>query len=156
MNNWDAHWMGLARYVANSKSKDRSRKVAAVIVNNDNVDVATGWNGFPRGINDDVEERHQRPAKYRYSVHAEMNAITNSARTGRSTYGCKMYQTLYPCSNCTLALIQAGIKEVITIEPDWNDATYIDDYKISKELLEEAGIKVRFLEGEHAQRIEVI
>ncbi len=148
---WDERWMGSARDKG-SWSKDRSRKVGAVIVNQRNVEVSNGWNGFPRNINDDVEERHQRPAKYLWSEHSERNALYNAASEGRATKGCRIYQTMYPCAHCARGLIQSGIVEVITIEPDWNDLTYAEEFAVTREMLAEAGIKVRFMEGEAAPR----
>lgn len=137
-----------------SWSKDRSRKVGAVIVNYDNVEVSNGWNGFPRKIDDTVEARHQRPAKYLWSEHSERNAIYNAAREGRATKGCRIFQTMYPCAHCARGIIQSGIVEVVTIEPDWNDSTYADEFAVTKELLDEAGVKVRFVEGTNLVRAE--
>jgi dCMP deaminase len=144
---WDERWMAMTQLVA-SWSKDRSRKVGCVIVDQDNVEVSNGWNGFPRLINDDIEARHQRPAKYLWSTHSEANAVYNSCRKGRSTLGCKIYQALYPCAHCARAIIQCGIVEVITIEPNWDDPTYAEEFAVSREMLEEAGVKVRFVQGE--------
>ena len=56
-SNWDIRWMALAQFIA-TWSKDRGRKVGAVIVGPDNEIRSTGYNGIPRGVNDDVEERH--------------------------------------------------------------------------------------------------
>jgi dCMP deaminase len=142
---WDARWLDEAAK-RGSWSKDRSRKVGAIIVKDD-TDVVAGWNGFPRGIDDEVEERHQRPAKYLWSEHSERNAIYNAARMGRATDGCRIYQTMYPCAHCARALIQSGIVEVITYEPDWNDLTYAEEFAVTKEMLAEAGVHVRFVEG---------
>jgi dCMP deaminase len=137
-----------------SWSKDRSRKIGSVIVTYENDEVSNGWNGFPRKINDDVEARHQRPAKYLWSEHSERNAIYNAARLGRATYGCKIYQTMYPCAHCARAIIQSGIVEVVTYEPDWNDPTYAEEFAVTKEMLAEADVKVRFIEGEAPKRVE--
>lgn len=149
---WDQVWLEEAIWKGQKRSKDRSRKVGAVIVNDRNVEVATGWNGFPRGVNDDVEERHQRPTKYLWTEHAERNAIYNAAAEGRATKGCRIYSALYPCSGCAGAIIQAGIREVVTIEPDWDDPTYKEDWAVSREKMAEAGVTVRFIEGEQPQR----
>lgn len=146
MQNWDARWMEMAILVS-TWSKDKSRQVGAVIVNDRNVVVSLGWNGMPRGVNDDIEERHQRPLKYKFFSHAEQNAIFNSAAEGHATRGCRIYQQLYPCSICAGAIIQAGLSEVITHEPDWDDLTYAEDFAISKIMFDEAGIVVKFLEG---------
>lgn len=146
MNSWDKRWIELALFVA-EWSKDRSRKVGAVIVDGRNTVVSLGWNGFPRGIDDDVEERHERPAKYLWTEHAERNAIYNAASNGDSLRGCKIYLPWYPCAECARAIIQSGINEVICVEPDWNDETYKADFAIVAEMFGECPINVRYVEG---------
>ena len=129
-------------------SKDRSRKTSAVIMDScgDTI-VAIGWNGFPRGIDDEVEARHERPAKYLWTEHAERNAIYNAARKGVSTLGCLMFMPWYPCADCARAIIQAGIFEVYCVEPDWDDPRWADDFKVVKEMLDEADVAVTFVDG---------
>lgn len=143
-NQWDLRWMELTELLA-TWSKDRSTGVGAVIVDDRNVIVAIGWNGFPRNIDDDVDERHERPAKYSWTSHAEENAITNAASKGIKTVGCRMYVNWYPCCPCARMIIQSGMVEVIGREPDWYHHKYADDFKIVKEMLAEAGVEVRFL-----------
>lgn len=138
--------MGLARHVA-TWSKDRSRQFGAVIVNDREVPVALGWNGFPRGVDDDVEERHQRPEKYLWTVHAEENAIANAAAEGASTRGCRIYVPWFPCAPCFRKIIQAGITHMICVEPDWNDPTYADDFRIVREMCRETKLRVTFMPG---------
>ena len=92
-SNWDLRWMALAQFVA-TWSKDRGRKVGAVIVGPDNEIRSTGYNGIPRGVNDDVEERHEAATgeKYLWVSHAERNAIymppcwESRPRTAPSTF----------------------------------------------------------------------
>ena len=74
----DDRFMNLA-YVA-EWSKDRSTKVGCVVIGPDREVRSMGYNGFPRGINDEIERRHARPDKY--TEHAERNAIYNAARVG--------------------------------------------------------------------------
>jgi len=143
-SHWDLRWMQLANRVA-SWSKDRSTKVGCCIINGKDTVVAIGWNGFPRKINDDVDERHERPAKYFWTEHSERNAIYNAASKGLATEGCRMYVNWYPCVDCARGIIQAGIVEVIGMEPDWNHHKYGPDFAIVKEMLAEAGVEVRFL-----------
>jgi cytidine deaminase len=50
-------------------------------------------------------------------VHAEMNAITDSAKRGVPLKGMTLYCTTYPCHMCARHIISAGIKEVVFIEP---------------------------------------
>ena len=137
--NWNKRWMSLAQLVA-TWSKDKSRKTGCVIVDNRQVLISLGWNGFPRGINDNKTERHERPIKYMWTEHAERNAIYNAAAKGIAILGCTMYLTWYPCAPCARAIIQSGIIKLIAIEPNWNDETWKDDFCIVKEMLNEAEV----------------
>lgn len=130
-------------------SKDRSSKVGCVIVRPDKSIAATGYNGFPRGIDDDKDARHERPTKYLYTCHAEKNAILTAARHGVRLEGCTVYTDEPPCPQCTCALIQLGITEIVFPEDNSfeNDPEKVarkwDDVKAFGELTEEAKIKVR-------------
>jgi len=135
--NWDEYFMKQAELVA-SKSKDTSTKVGSVIVRHNNA-FSTGYNGFPRGCNDDIPERHERPAKYDWVVHSELNAIINAAREGFRTEGSTMYVTLHPCNECAKAIVQAGIKEVIYLSDD--NPRF--DFDLPKKILSEGGVKLR-------------
>jgi len=141
---WDTRWMDMAKLVA-SWTKDRSRGAGAVIVDDRNVLVSIGWNGFPRDVDDDVEARHGRPLKYSWTEHAERNAIYNAAANGHPTKACTMYLQWYPCADCARAIIQSGIIRLVCVEPDWCDATWGKDFEITKEMLSEACVKVRFI-----------
>ncbi|WP_264310902.1 anti-phage dCTP deaminase [Pseudomonas putida] len=56
--------------------------------------------------------------EYSRAIHAEMEAILNIARGGKSkTSGAVMYTTTYPCHNCARHIIAAGISRVVYIEP---------------------------------------
>lgn len=147
MSDWDAKFMKLAQHIG-AWSKDRGRKVGAVIVGDGNEIRSTGFNGIPRSVCDDVAERHCRETKEKYiwSAHAERNAIYNAARIGVSTKGCRMYCTLFPCTDCVIALIQSGIVELMTTRPDLKDPQWGENYKRSQTMLKEAGIKVRFFD----------
>jgi len=114
MSSWHDYFIDMAELVS-TKSKDRSTKVGAVIVDCDNSVISIGFNGFPRRVNDDVEERHERPAKYTYTEHAERNAIFNAARSSNSTIGSTLYLNFAPppCAECARGVIQAGITKII-------------------------------------------
>ena len=143
---WDAYHIGLAQHVA-TKSKDRSTKVGCVIVGPDNETLTTGFNGFPRGVNDDVEERHERPLKYRFAAHAEANAIFTAARHGISLKGCRAYVQRFPCSDCAKAIVQAGLSEVVCPAASGTgfDSRWAEDREVSEVILAEGGVTVRFV-----------
>ena len=110
---WDRYFIEMATLVS-KKSKDRSTKVGCVIVGPNHEVRTTGYNGFCRGINDDADDRHDRPEKYFWVEHAERNAIYNAARNGIPLEGCTAYvSNLLPCADCTRGMIQSGIKRII-------------------------------------------
>jgi len=143
MTDWDNRYMQLANHVGNW-SKDRSRKVGCVIVGPMGDILAMGFNGFPRGLDDNIDERHARPAKYLWTEHAERNAIYNAGRIGVSLVGSRMYLPWFPCVDCARAIVQSGITELIAFSPDFEDVHWGEDFNISATLLKEAGTLVRF------------
>jgi len=140
---WGKRWMELATLIS-TWSKDRSRKTAAVIVDHRNVVLSVGWNGFPRGVNDNINKRHKRPDKYKWTEHAERNAIYNAAAKGIPLQDSTMYLAWYPCCDCARAIIQSGISKLICVEPDWSDPHYAEDFDITRKMLNETNIQVFF------------
>ncbi len=55
--------------------------------------------------------------EYGRVVHAEMCAICDAARLGRSVKGATLFCTTFPCHNCTKHILAAGIKRVVYMEP---------------------------------------
>lgn len=137
--NWDKRMIQVATLVS-SWSKDRSIGVGCVIASPDHAILSTGFNGFPRGVNDDVEARYERPAKYKYTEHAERNAIYNAARHGIRLEGSTMYLRWYPCADCARAIVQSGIKNMISDAPNFDDPRWGEDFKVSKDILLEGGV----------------
>lgn len=144
--NWDRRFIELAAHVA-TWSKDRSRKIGCVLVGPHRDVRAIGYNGFPRGVDDEIEARHERPAKYLWTEHAERNAIYNAARVGVPLAGCTAYMPWYPCMDCARAIVQCGIATVVVVMPDWDDPKYGADFRAAQRLFDEAGIHSRFVEG---------
>jgi dCMP deaminase len=141
---WDKRFLRLALHIA-TWSKDRSTKVGCIIVGPNNEVRSTGYNGFPRGANDELEARHDRPQKYFWTEHAERNAIYNAARAGISLEGCSMYLPWFPCVDCARAIVQSGIRSLIAIEPQWDHPQWGQHFHIAKELFDEVGLEVRLL-----------
>lgn len=145
-NSFDRWCMDLAELVAR-RSKDRSRGIGAVIAGPDKTIRSVGYNGFPRGVDDDVEERHTRPDKYLWTEHAERNAIYNAVRAHTDIRNCTCYVNLFCCCNCARAIVQSGISRVVSYPPD-DDPRWMRDFQISMEMFQEAGVKVDLLRGE--------
>ncbi len=138
---WDDNFLAISQTVA-KRSKDTSTKLGAVIVGPDREIRSTGYNCFPRGINDDVPERYERPEKYYWFEHAERNAIYNAARMGAPLKGCVIYVPWIPCTNCARAVIQSGIIEVVVENAQVPDR-WQEECTRSLTMLKEADIKVR-------------
>lgn len=142
--NWDLRFMQLADYISHW-SKDRSTKVGAVIIDDKEV-VSMGYNGFPRGSNDDDDMRHERPEKYEWVLHAEENAIINAARKGIKTMNTTMYLNWFPCSKCAGMIVNAGIKKIVCDnEPDFTNKQFGEGFKRSFQKLNEGGVEIVFL-----------
>lgn len=136
------------------ESKDPKRKVGAILINTDNDIISTGYNGFPRGIKDD--DRLIDPAtKLKYVMHAEQNTISNAARVGVSTKGTIMLVNLFPCVQCAKAIIQAGITAVYAPNTPANEpfSKWAAGAEESIMLLEEAGVKVFFVDRGHYDQV---
>lgn len=109
---WDHYFMSMADLVA-TRSKDRSMKCGCVVVGEGNTVLSTGYNGFPRGANDNDEALHQRPIKYVWTAHDAANAVFNAARIGTKLLYARVYLSAHPCHDCARAIVQVGIIEVI-------------------------------------------
>lgn len=133
----DLQFLNLAHCIRNF-SKDPSTKVGAIITDTDNRVVSMGYNGFPKGIDDD-ERLNDRDKKLKIIVHAEANAILFA---NKSLQDCTIYTMPFmPCSNCASLIIQSGIKRVVSIEndsPKWGES-----FALAKELFLEANINLK-------------
>ena len=146
MADWGLRFKELAQHIS-GWSKDKSTKVGAVIVDDDRNPLAIGYNGFPRKCRDDVEERYERPLKYKWTEHAERNAVYNAARHGVSLEGCSMYiATLsdgfsLPCADCARAIIQSGIQTVflqsLELPERWKESG-----QVALDMLKESGVNI--------------
>ncbi|TDO26495.1 deoxycytidylate deaminase [Sediminibacterium goheungense] len=138
---WDEYFMGVA-LLSGKRSKDPSTQVGACIVNDQRKIVGAGYNGLPIGCSDDEfpwsKQGDFLDTKYPYVCHAELNAILNNI--GMDLKGCKIYTALFPCNECTKAIIQAGIAEVIYLS-DKYDGT--EASRASKLMLDKAGVSYR-------------
>jgi len=133
--------MGVALLSA-KRSKDPSTQVGACIVSEKNKIVGAGYNGLPAGCSDDdfpwAKQGEFLDTKYPFVCHAELNAILNNI--GMELKGCKIYTALFPCNECTKAIIQSGISEVIFLSDKYEGT---DVFKASRLMLDKAGVRYR-------------
>lgn len=147
---WDEYFMQMAELTA-QRSTCLRRKVGAVIVKDKHI-IATGYNGRAsrtsplrrfRGMSAAETGRsfRQRHELCR-ALHAEQNAIIQSATLGQSIENASIYITHQPCVICAKMIINAGINRIVVKEG------YPDE--LSAEILEEAGLKIIMLGNEEA------
>ena len=141
---WDTYFMGVAKLSA-MRSKDPNTQVGACIVSKDNKILSVGYNGAPKGFEDSEmpwdREGDFLNTKYAYVCHAELNAILNSTK---SLKDCTIYVALFPYNECSKAIIQSGIKEIVYLSDKY---TNTDANKASKKMLDIAGVKYRRFEA---------
>lgn len=136
----------LATFQAIIFSKDPAKKVCALFIAPETYQIlSAGYNGMPRGIDEKIESRWERPIKYKYVVHAETNGIYNSSLNGVSLNNSICVVTMFPCSNCAKALIQVGVKKIITNEPNLDHERWGEDFKYSLELLNEVHMEMIYI-----------
>ncbi len=138
---WDEYFMTITHEVA-KRSTCLRRQIGAVLVMDKRI-LATGYNGVPSGITHCSERgclraAHNVPSGERHELcrglHAEMNALLQSAQYGIKVQGATLYCTNCPCILCTKMLINGGIVRIVA-ETDYPD-------QLAKEMLAEAGIQV--------------
>jgi len=126
-------------------STDPSTQLGAILVDKSDVIVAYGANHFPRGV-EERPERWERPIKYSYVEHAERNVIFHACRQGVKTTETTMYAPWYACSDCSRAIIQAGIKKVVGLKPRASERWH-DSVKIGVEMLKESGVECHYIDA---------
>lgn len=144
---WDEYFMGIA-LLASKRSKDPNTQVGACIVDDKNIILSTGYNGFPYGCSDDEYpwNRTGEDTKYSYVVHAELNAILNAR--ANDLRGARLYVDLFPCNECAKAIIQSGIKEVVYMYDKYADTP---GTIASKKMLKSAGVKLTVFKSEKSE-----
>lgn len=153
---WDRAFLSLATDFAQKLSKDPNTQVGAVLVGLGHEVISMGYNGFPVGIADTPERLNDRDMKNRMVSHAERNAIYLAARKGIKTQGATIYMAATdssgliwggaPCTQCTIAVIQAGIRQVVTAPIKNVPSRWHDDLHFARQMLDEAGIIYREVE----------
>lgn len=136
---WDEYFMFMCAMVA-QKSKDPNTAVGSILVDDENCVLGTGYNGMPKGCNDEVLpwNRDGEWNKYLFISHAESNCLLFS--NPLKIKGSRMYCLLFPCNDCAKKIIQAGVKEVIYFSDKYAKTMSV---KASKKMFKMAGIKVR-------------
>lgn len=133
LNKHDKQYLRMAK-IWSENSRAKRLKVAAIIVK-DNIIISDGYNGTPKGFENECEDENGNTKPY--VLHAEANAITKVARTTSSCDGATLYTLVSPCMECSKLIIQSGIVRVVFSEYYRNDD--------GLDLLSRAGIKIDYI-----------
>lgn len=144
---WDITFLKQA-FEWSKRSHDAQTACGAVLTTPDHHIISTGYNGFIRGIRDNVLP-NLRPEKYPWMIHAEHNAILDCAYQGKSARGSIMYVTGEPCLNCFQFMFQAGVSEIVYGNNHAVMTQTDEDYKTNVEIflwLTREKLKVRHID----------
>lgn len=144
---WDTYFLEMMEHIGTRATCDRGRS-GSLIVKDQRV-LATGYVGSPPGLPhcDDVghlmksvidEDGTTRQHCMR-TIHAEQNAICQSARYGIPIEGSTIYTRMEPCRVCAMLIISVGIKRVVSLKR----------YHAAQEtraMFQQAGIELRVVE----------
>jgi dCMP deaminase len=137
---WDEYFMKMAFLVA-ERSTCLRRHVGALIAKDERI-VSTGYNGAVAGvthcseigcIRDKLQIKSGEHQETCNAIHAEQNAIIQSAIYGGQISGSTLYCTHSPCIICAKMIANAKIKRVICCH------TYAEKAFVA--LFKEAGVK---------------
>ena len=140
---WDARFIGMAEFIA-SWSKGPRKRIGAVIVRPDRSIASLGYNGPPRGFDDEAFLEMTRDEQHAVVIHAEINAIEQK-HEGEDLRGYTLYVSpLFPCHKCAARIVEAGIARVVAycghISPDWKASA-----EEAERILNEAGVSCLFI-----------
>lgn len=137
---WRDYFMNMANNVR-QRSKDPRTQCGAVLVDQQNRFISSGFNGPPPAI-PDMNVDWSAPNKYPWIIHAENNALWYGceARGMMGLRGCTMFVTSIPCARCMLQMVRARLHEII-----WSDhvkPVMCDDVdtKLAKEISQAGGV----------------
>ena len=142
---WHSYFMSVA-LLSSFRSKDSKTQNGACIVDPNNKIIGIGYNGLPRGCDDndpqfweDEDDSNLLNSKHTYVVHAEKNAIYNCMAHDLS--GARLYTTQFPCNICAQAIIQVGISELIFLRQKQHSNHLLLNLAVSK-MFSAANVKV--------------
>ena len=137
-------------YGAAQRSPDPSTQNGAILVRADDLAVfAIEYNRPPNGV-PMSPERWERPLKYKWVEHAERNALFALARSGAySTQGLTMVCPWAACTDCARAIIQCGIRALVTHRQahDRSPDFWKSEIDIAFAMFQEAGVEVIMYDG---------
>lgn len=141
---FDEYFMNIA-FDVSLRSDDPDIRHGAIIVNNQNHIIGSGYNATIRGSDETKIPYGVRDKKRLWMIHAEENAILNCMSNPLVIGGAKIYITGLPCVNCLQRLINFGITEVIYADRIGSVTENEDTQKMRSDILLMSKINFRKL-----------
>jgi dCMP deaminase len=139
---WDSYFFKMCEVIS-LRSKDPATQHGAILVDENNRVISTGYNGGCRKI-DDSKINWDRPEKYHFVIHAEENALWTAEK--KNLEGCTLYVTGPPCSRCMLRIAHSGVSRVVYGEKTSKCVDQMD-WKISTEIARLADMRLESCKG---------
>ncbi|MFA5386065.1 MAG: deaminase [Candidatus Paceibacterota bacterium] len=134
-------------YTKAQESTNPSTQNGAILIDDNGNIVLSAINSFPDGVIE-TQERRKKLLRYKFSVHAERNVLYQAALLGIKTKGLTMVCPWAACSDCAQAIIQTGIRRLVTHKQalDRSD-TWQEDIELAFIMLREAGVEIIIFDG---------
>lgn len=128
---------------ASMRSHDDSKWIGCVIRAVDGTVIAEA-NRFPEGVDSTPPSRHSHDlGKADWMVHAERKACYKAARRGVALEGATMWVNWFPCGPCAQAVVDCGIREIVTLAPDFAHHRFGRSFLNADAILSEGGVIAR-------------
>ncbi len=139
---WDEYFLMFA-CAASVRSEDPDIKHGAVIVNQYNQIIGTGYNGPIKGSDNSVIPFAIRDQKRKWMIHAEENAILNVTQSYAERGPlCRLYVTGQPCNNCLQRIINFGVTTIIMADRMGSITENEESAAMRRELVRMGDLKV--------------
>lgn len=139
---WDEYFLVLA-FTVSLRSEDPDIQHGAVIVNEYNHIIGTGYNGPVKGSDNSVIPFSVRDEKRKWMIHAEENAMLNVTQSSSERgLNCRLYITGQPCNNCLQRMINFGIRRIVMADRVGSITENEESARMRRELERMAGLEV--------------
>lgn len=143
-------WQDLLKiaYKEAQKSINPSTQNGAILVDDNGIVILSEVNNFPNGIKENEERQNNKSLRYKYSVHAERNVLYLASKLGIKTEGLTMVCPWATCSDCAQAIIQTGIKKLVTHKQALDrSGHWQENIEFAFAMLREAGVEIIIYDG---------
>ena len=141
-------------------SKDPSTQVGACFLDKDGNIMSCGYNSPPKGWPDEEftwdKPKEEEFNKYTYIVHAEMNALFNYNGSIKDFKGSTAFVTFLPCPNCAKHLVQAGVKDVVYLAENNDNAFSKLSSSITKYIFKKCKVGFRKFDSINEDNINIM